>query len=242
MSRSTLPSRILIPVANPLTAEELVQIGAALLDPKAGVLTVLGIVEVPEGTPLSEGATHARQARRLLQRVLDYAPDGREDPHRRSHRAARRRRSRRGGDRAGRRSDRHRLGRQASRPRSRAQPTPVFSPTIDEVVRESPCDIAVVKQGAPMEFGRILVPIRGGPHAELALQFRRHPGPPRRRQGRGPARGAGRPDARQFDPRPRGPWPSLSASTPRATSRNRHAGSPGRSRGHPARGGERRRR
>ena len=37
--------------------------------PAAGELTALGIVEVPEGMPLSEGATRARQARRLLQRV-----------------------------------------------------------------------------------------------------------------------------------------------------------------------------
>ena len=47
-----------------------------LLDPRAGELTALGIVEVPEGMPLSEGATRARHARRLLQRVLDFAPDG----------------------------------------------------------------------------------------------------------------------------------------------------------------------
>jgi hypothetical protein len=36
MTRSPLPARILIPVANPLTAEELVRIGAALLDRKNG--------------------------------------------------------------------------------------------------------------------------------------------------------------------------------------------------------------
>jgi len=51
----------------------------------------------------------------------------------------------------------------------------VFSPTIDEVVRDSPCDIAVIKQsaseGGEGGAGRILVPIRGGPHAELALRF-----------------------------------------------------------------------
>ncbi len=76
MSRIPLPSRILIPVANPLTAQELVRIGAGLLDKRTGSLTALGIVEVPEGMPLSEGATRARQARRLLQRVLDYAPEG----------------------------------------------------------------------------------------------------------------------------------------------------------------------
>src|SRR5262245_30728276 len=76
MSRSPLPARILIPVANPLTAEELIRLGSALLDKRAGELTALGIVEVPEGMPLSEGATRARHARRLLQRVLDFAPEG----------------------------------------------------------------------------------------------------------------------------------------------------------------------
>ncbi|MFL5687890.1 MAG: glucosyl-3-phosphoglycerate synthase, partial [Chloroflexota bacterium] len=47
----------------------------------------------------------------------------------------------------------------------------VFSPTIDEVVRESPCDIAVVKQRGSREIKRVLVPVRGGPHAELAIRF-----------------------------------------------------------------------
>jgi nucleotide-binding universal stress UspA family protein len=47
----------------------------------------------------------------------------------------------------------------------------VFSPTIDEVVRESPCDIAVVKQRGSRDIKRVLVPVRGGPHAELAIRF-----------------------------------------------------------------------
>ncbi|HEY7828174.1 MAG TPA: hypothetical protein VIB99_08060, partial [Candidatus Limnocylindrales bacterium] len=63
MNRTPLPVRILIPVANPGTAGELVRIGAALLEPRAGELRALGIVEVPEGMPLSEGATRARHAR-----------------------------------------------------------------------------------------------------------------------------------------------------------------------------------
>ena len=170
MTRSPLPARILIPVANPLTAEELVRIGAALLDRKNGSLTVLGIVEVPEGTPLSDGATKARQARRLLQRVLDFAPEGVT-----IHTAVRiGRRAAEGVIEAATELDAQLIvfgwGGKPSTPRPGVQP-PVFSPTIDEVVRDAPCDIAVVKQGAPMEIGRILVPIRGGPHAELALQF-----------------------------------------------------------------------
>lgn len=183
MTARPLPARILIPVANPMTAEELIRIGAALLDPKTGELTALGIVEVPEGMPLSEGATRARQARRLLQRVLDFAPEGTT-----VHPIVRiGRRAAEGIVEAAteleadliifgwggktpaphpteeRRGDGHRRT-------DRSAPL-VFSPTIDEVVRESPCDIAVVKQRGSGPIRRILVPVRGGPHAELAVRF-----------------------------------------------------------------------
>jgi nucleotide-binding universal stress UspA family protein len=170
MTRAPLSSRILIPVANPLTAEELVRIGAALMDRKTGSLTVLGIVEVPEGTPLSEGATQARQARRLLQRVLDFAPEGVT-----IHPIVRiGRRAAEGVIEAATELEADLIvfgwGGRPSAPRPGARP-PVFSSTIDEVVRDAPCDIAVVKQGGSTEIGRILVPVRGGPHAELALRF-----------------------------------------------------------------------
>ena len=72
-----LPTKVLIPLANPRTAADLIRLGAALVRP-GGTLTALGIVEVPEGMALSEGATKARQARRLLQRVLEFAPQGTE--------------------------------------------------------------------------------------------------------------------------------------------------------------------
>ena len=176
--RAPLPGRILIPVANPATAEELIRIGAALLDPRAGELTALGIVEVPEDMPLSEGATKARQARRLLQKVLDFAPEG--TPVRPVVRIGRH--AAQGileaaveldadlvifgwGGKPGGRSAATSSGGVAALAPS------VFSPTIDAVVRESPCDIAVVKQRPIAEIHRILVPVRGGPHAELALGF-----------------------------------------------------------------------
>ena len=47
----------------------------------------------------------------------------------------------------------------------------VFSPTIDEVVRDAPCNIAVVKQRGVKSVSRILTPVRGGPHAELAIAY-----------------------------------------------------------------------
>ncbi len=189
-----LPMRILLPVANPATAEELVRTAASLLDPKSGTLTALGIVEVPEEMPLSEGAARARQARRLLQRVLDYVPAGtRIEPIVRIGRhaadgilevaaeetpdlivfgwagtgghgvprpplppAAG------GGATAGRRSRRKAPAKAAE---------PVYSPTIDAVLRDAPCAIAVVKQRGSGPRRRVLVPVRGGPHAELAVRY-----------------------------------------------------------------------
>jgi len=168
--RSPLPARVLIPVANPLTAEELVRLGADLLDRRAGELTALGIVEVPEGMPLSEGATRARHARRLLQRVLDFAPEGTA-----IHPIVRIGRHAAEGiveAAAEQEADLIIFGWGGKSPAGRDGAGPaVFSPTIDEVVRESPCDIAVVKQRGSKVIRRVLVPIRGGPHAELAIRY-----------------------------------------------------------------------
>jgi nucleotide-binding universal stress UspA family protein len=169
-SRSPLPARILIPVANPLTAEELIRLGSALLEKRTGELTALGIVEVPEGMPLSEGATRARHARRLLQRVLDFAPEGTT-----IHPIVRIGRHAAEGiveASAEQEADLIIFGWGGKTPGGRDNHGPtVFSPTIDEVVRESPCDIAVVKQRGSKEIRRVLVPVRGGPHAELAIRF-----------------------------------------------------------------------
>jgi len=169
-AKPPLPGRILIPVANPMTAEELVRLGAAMLDPKHGEISALGIVEVPEGMPLSEGATRARHARRLLQRVLDYAPNGTTiHPIVRIGRHAAEGIVEASAEQEadliifgwGGRTGTHREGNGSS----------VVSPTIDEVVRDAPCDIAVVKQRGSKEIKRILVPVRGGPHAELAIRY-----------------------------------------------------------------------
>jgi len=169
MARTPLPGRILIPVANPATAEELIRLGADLLDPRAGELTALGIVEVPEGMPLSEGATRARHARRLLQRVLDFAPEGTViHPIVRIGRHAAE-----GIIEASAEQEADLIifgwGGKSSGGRDAGQST--FSPTIDEVVRDAPADIAVVKQRGSKEIRRIIVPVRGGPHAELAVRY-----------------------------------------------------------------------
>ncbi len=160
------PYRILMPLANPRTARDLVRIGSHLAPRRPTEITALGIVEVPEGVSLAEGASHAREARRLLQRV----PDFRDDDSVEVRTAVR-------------------IGRQAAEgiveavaeigadlvifgwagaPQTEHRRA-VFSTTIDEVAREAPCDIAVVKQRGLGAVESILVPVRGGPNAELAI-------------------------------------------------------------------------
>jgi glucosyl-3-phosphoglycerate synthase len=167
MNAVELPERILLPLANPRTAADLVRIGAALLR-DGGSLTALGIVEVAEGMPLSEGATRARQARRLLQRVLDFTPPGVE--LRTVVRIGRRAAEGIIELAAEEESDLIIFG-WGGRPGGKRGTEAVFSPTIDEVVRDSPCNIAVVKQRGVKKVERILAPVRGGPHAELAIAY-----------------------------------------------------------------------
>src|SRR3990170_4779492 len=69
------PYRILLPLANPRTAGDLVRIGAGIRAGRTTEITALGIVEVPEGVSLSQGAIQARTARRLLQRVLTFGDE-----------------------------------------------------------------------------------------------------------------------------------------------------------------------
>jgi glucosyl-3-phosphoglycerate synthase len=164
-----LPARIVIPVANPATAEELIRLGADLLDPRSGELTALGIVEVPEGMPLSEGATRARHARRLLQRVLDFVPEG--TPIHPIVRIGRHAAEGIVEVAAELDADLIVFGWGGKAPAAKDGLASPFSATIDEVIRESPCDIAVVKQRGVRDLKRVVVPVRGGPHAELALRI-----------------------------------------------------------------------
>src|SRR6185369_6051504 len=105
--------------------------------------------------------------RRLLQRVLDFVPEGT-----RIHPIVRIGRHAAEGIvevAAELEADLIVFGWGGKTPAARDGLTSPFSATIDEVLRESPCDIAVVKQRGVRDIRRIVVPVRGGPHAELAL-------------------------------------------------------------------------
>ena len=182
MARRRQPYRILLPLANPRTARDLVRIGAGIGQGRLTEITALGIVEVPEGVSLSEGATHARTARRLLQRVLDFGDE--EEVEIRTMVRIGRRAADGVIEAVGEESADLVIFGWGGPPSAAAAKRPtttrggpaepaVFSPTIDAVVRESPSDIAVVKQRGLDKVSSILVPVRGGPHAELAMRLAR---------------------------------------------------------------------
>jgi glucosyl-3-phosphoglycerate synthase len=182
MPRRRTPYRILLPLANPRTARDLVRIGSGVSDGRPTEITALGIVEVPEGVSLSEGATQARTARRLLQRVLDFGDE--EGVEIRTMVRIGRRAADGVIEAVGEETTdlvifgwggppSAAAAAKAEAARGGKATAPVFSPTIDAVVRESPCDIAVVKQRGVDRVESILVPVRGGPHAELAMRLAR---------------------------------------------------------------------
>ncbi len=181
MATRRSPYRILVPLANPRTARDLVRIGAGIRVGRSTEITALGIVEVPEGVSLSQGAIQARTSRRLLQRVLAFGDE--EGVEIRTMVRIGRRAADGVIEAVGEEGTdlvifgwggptTHGGSASAALDGGAADP-PVFSPTIDAVVRESPCDIAVVKQRGVEHVRSILVPVRGGPHAELAMRVSR---------------------------------------------------------------------
>ena len=166
--------------------------------------------------PLSEGATRARHARRLLQRVLDYAPDGTTiHPIVRIGRHAAE-----GIIEASAEQEADLIifgwgGKRGRRPR-RQRPDRLLADH-----RRGRPRLAVRHRGRQAarlasEIRRVLVPVRGGPHAELAHPLRRRDRPPPRRDRRRPPPRPARASRWPSGPRPSGRSPRSSSSTSRA--------------------------
>lgn len=173
------PYKVLVPLANPRTAGDLVKVAVGAAGTSTGGTSghaiALGVVEVPEHRSLSEGALLARRQRRLLQQVADLGPWQIE--FRPAIRIARH--AWQGIKEAviEEKPDLVVLGWHQQTEEDAA----IFGTTFDHLVRELACDLAVVRQGKPRStpgdrngverWRRILVPARGGPHARLALRL-----------------------------------------------------------------------
>ena len=161
--------RILVPVANPETVDQLMRTAIDLARENDGEIVVMSVVTVPQQTPLSEGRQFVEQEREVLDRAIEVGEDA-DVPI--------------GGT--------IRIGHDVAqailntidhedvdavlmgwrgRPRRRDF---VFGSNVDEVITKARCDVLVERIGPrPDGVESILVPTAGGPHAEFAAELAR---------------------------------------------------------------------
>jgi len=162
---------ILVPVANPLTAESLIEI-AVILGRARGESTIvpLSVVKIPMATPLELAQADLDKRgygpKALLKRAGDYAHE-QGVPVRTLLRAARGISSgilsiaeARAGVRMILMGWRGQLSTQR-----------VTGSVVKDVVSGAPCDVAVLRDRGVEDIKRVLVPVGGGPHARLALRL-----------------------------------------------------------------------
>ena len=130
-----------------------------------GRVLPLGVVEIPEEIGLSAGAVPARIHRQMLGRLrrVNKSPQIELRTLVRVHRQVWQ-----GIIEAAKEENANLILLGWS---GRVDADSVLGTTIDEAVRNAPCDIAVAKGVSVQAARRILVPIRGGPHAALAFKL-----------------------------------------------------------------------
>jgi amino acid transporter len=164
---------ILVPVANPMTADNLIHLAAILGQARDKMtLAVLSIVQVPRATPLNVAQDMLDEEengrKELLRRVADHAYEE-GVPVRTMLRPAR-------GVASG------ILGVAANRPsvglilmgwRGQLSTQRVTGSVVKDIVHGAKTDVAVLRSRGQKHqpYRRILVPVGGGPHACLALQM-----------------------------------------------------------------------
>ncbi|MFH1485168.1 MAG: universal stress protein, partial [Chloroflexota bacterium] len=158
--------RIVIPLADPTLAGDLLRVASGILHRNPGKVIILGVVEVPEDHSLSEGALEARAQRRLF---AEMARLGRREnvQVRATVRISREAWQGIKEIAAEEKADLIIMGWKGGR----KSPDRIFGTTIQGVVKDPPCDIVLVKQGSLEQCRSILLPVRGGPHADLAMRL-----------------------------------------------------------------------
>src|SRR5213594_3370736 len=161
---------ILVPLAALNEASSLIRVASALMPllsrAERGRVVALGVVEIPEELALTEGAVPARMHRQQLGRLrrLGMSPSV---ELRTTVRVSRQIWQGILETAVEEQADLILLSWKGWTASQHA----VYSSTIDQAVKNAPCDIAVVSRLNPANCRRILVPVRGGPHAALALQL-----------------------------------------------------------------------
>jgi APA family basic amino acid/polyamine antiporter len=162
---------ILVPVANPLTAESLIKMAVILGQVREeSTLAALSVVKIPGATPLAlaqevlDKQDNGRKV--LLRQVADYA-HGQGVPMRTLLRAARGISSGILGVAEGRGG----VGLILMGWRGQLSTQRVTGSVVEDVVHGARCDVAVLRDRGKGDIKRVLVPVGGGPHARLALRL-----------------------------------------------------------------------
>ncbi|MBI4759423.1 MAG: universal stress protein [Chloroflexi bacterium] len=164
--RPTTAFRVLVPVANPLTCGAMIQLAAALASQRSGEVIALHIVSTLNHGIDDESKRSAESRRSIMEEAVNYGR-GLPSPVHTVTRVA--------GSIAQGILDTAReenaslivMGWQG-RVRSISLGTSLGE-VLDPVIKEAPCDLAVVKSHGLTSIQRILVPTAGGPNAVLAL-------------------------------------------------------------------------
>ncbi|MFB6194624.1 MAG: universal stress protein, partial [Haloplanus sp.] len=162
--------QILVPIANPDHADQLIRTARDIAADRDGEVLVLSVVALPEQTPLSEGHERATERSEIIDRAMAVDTDDDVPVN--------------GIVRVGHHVDQailHTITQHGSdavlmgwRGRSPRRRDVVVGSTVDSVVRQADCDVLVERIGATdADFDDILLPTAGGPHARYAAEVAR---------------------------------------------------------------------
>lgn len=160
-------TRILVPIANPETAESLLHLAGTLVRPEGGKVIALRVITVPNQLPLSDGSIKAEADRMLLDRAIDQATkeefrvqimtrvsrsiaEGILDTAREED------------------VDQILVGWSGGKTRSLSKS---MGPVLDPIVKDAPCDVLIVNGFNWKAIKSILVPTAGGPNSPIGARL-----------------------------------------------------------------------
>lgn len=157
--------KILVPIANPENAKQLVRVASRIARRREGELHLTAVETVPDQTPLEEGHRYIEDEEEELERAMEFVPEDvpahwsvtiGHDVGRSINNIAHQRES-----------DLIVMGWRGRRKRTSDY---VLGSIIDHVVEHAPCDVSVVKTGTTTRKSRkVLVPIAGGYNSDFAV-------------------------------------------------------------------------
>jgi len=153
-SKTQLLKKVLVPIVH--GCDQTSAINAARVIAGEGSVMPVGLVYIPEDESLSSGAVRVQEVRQTLRRLFNVK-------HRTEVHAA------------------HRPWDEIVRVAEKEKPDllimeypcqfETLNTTLVEVLTHPPCDMAIVNSHVPDSLNNVLIPIRGGPYAELALRI-----------------------------------------------------------------------